>query len=269
MGDEAQLERVWQNLWQNAVEAMPDGGILRWETSLLRRPQSQCPGQRGGSAGPYLRLRVSDTGAGMDEEARRLMFEPFFTTKTGKARGLGLTLVYDVARSHNGFIEVSTSPVAGTCVDIHFPVPTQGSNQLQPNSTATEGQRADKLLVVDDEAMIRRMIQEMLKGLGYDVMPAASGEEAVAVYQRSSEEVSAVILDMSLPGMGGRDTFHCLKELNDQVKVIITTGDPHQQAVHDMMAQGARGVVSKPFRADHLAEVIRQVLLSYYRNWLN
>jgi CheY-like chemotaxis protein len=190
------------------------------------------------------------------------MFQPFFTTKTGKGRGLGLTSVYDIVRAHSGFIEVSSSPGNGTCIDVHFPAQSPASDQVQQRPGATEKEKAHKLLLVDDDDMVRLMFQELLKGLGYNVMPVASGEEAVAAYQRSPEEVSAVILDMSLPGMGGRDTIRCLKELNNQVKVIIATGDPHQQAVHDMMAQGACGIVSKPFRIEHLAEVIKQVLIS-------
>jgi two-component system, cell cycle sensor histidine kinase and response regulator CckA len=262
MGDEAQLEQVCRNLWQNAVEAMPEGGVLRWQTSLLWCRQDHPLEAEGSSLVPYLRLRVSDTGTGMDEETQGLMFQPIFTTKTGKARGLGLTLAYDIARAHNGFIEVSTLPGAGTCVDMNFPAQIPASVQTQQKPAATEEQKPHKLLVVDDEAMVRRMLQELLKGLGYDVVSVGSGEAAVAAYRQSPEEISAVILDMSLPGMSGRDTFRCLKELNHRVKVIITTGDPHQQAVHDAMAQGACGIVSKPFRTDHLADVIKQALVS-------
>lgn len=263
LGDEAQLEQVCRSLWQNAVEAMPEGGVLRWQTSLLWRRPGQSLEQEGSGLVPYLRLRVSDTGAGIDEETQGLMFEPFFTTKTGKARGLGLTLVYDIVRAHNGFIEVSSGPDAGTCVDVYFPAQMPASEPAQQKPSAMEEPKTHRLLLVDDDDdMVRRMLQELLKGLGYDVTPVASGEEALAAYQRSPEEVSAVILDMSLPGMGGSDTFRSLKELDNQAKVIIATGDPHQQAVHDVMAQGACGIVSKPFHTEHLAAVIKQVLIS-------
>jgi two-component system cell cycle sensor histidine kinase/response regulator CckA len=262
LGDEAQLEQVCRSLWQNAVEAMPKGGTLRWQTSLLWRSPAQSLNQEGSNPIPYLRLRVNDTGIGMDEETCKLMFQPFFTTKSGKARGLGLTVAYDIVRAHEGLIEVSTYPGGGTCVDVYFPAQVIAPDQAQLKPGAMEGQKTHKLLLVDDEPMIRQMLQELLKGLGYDVTLAASGEEAVAVYQQFPEAVSAVILDMSLPGMGGLDAFRRLKELNGQVKVIIATGDPHQQAVRDAMAQGARGIVSKPFRLDHLAEVIRQTLIS-------
>jgi two-component system, cell cycle sensor histidine kinase and response regulator CckA len=102
MGNEAQMEQVCRSLWQNAIEAMPEGGILRWQTSLLWLRQDQSLEQGSSGLVSYLRLRVSDTGAGMDEETQGLMFEPFFTTKYGKARGLGLTLAYDIVRTHNG-----------------------------------------------------------------------------------------------------------------------------------------------------------------------
>jgi CheY-like chemotaxis protein len=249
LGDEAQLEQVCRQLWLNAIEAMPEGGTLRWSTARENRSQPTPIDPKENGLTSFLRLRISDTGIGMDQSTQASMFEPFFTTKFGKARGLGLTEVYEVVRSHGGFIQVASQLGVGTTIDVYFPA-----------AQAQSRQKAQKLLVVDDESVIHLLMREILKGQGLEVISAASGEEALDVYQRSREEIGAVILDMTLPRMSGLETFLGLKQLNHQARVIVATGDPYQQAVHDVMAQGAAGVLAKPFRPDHLTDIVKQVL---------
>jgi two-component system cell cycle sensor histidine kinase/response regulator CckA len=254
IGDEAQLEQVCRELWSNAVEAMPQGGQVRVQTSVEELPQRSAPGQGIDGLSRFCRLRISDTGMGLDPEAQKHMFEPFFTTKSGKDRGLGLSTVYDVVRAHQGFVQVTSEPGAGTSIDLYFPAQDRHDSEGRPE------QKSGKVLVVDDEEMIRIMVQHMLKGQACEVMGVASGEAALDAYQKANGEIKAVILDMTLPGMNGAETFRKLKELDSHLKVIVSTGDPHQQAVHDMMAQGAFGILAKPFSVEHLRQVVLQAL---------
>jgi CheY-like chemotaxis protein/two-component sensor histidine kinase len=253
MGDEVQLEQVCRELWSNAIEAMPHGGQVRFQTGMEEFPQRSVPGQEGEGLSLFCRLRISDTGVGVDPETQKRMFEPFFSTKSGKDRGLGLSTVYDVVHAHQGFVQVSSQPGVGTCIDLYFPAQERHNPEERPE------QRSGKVLV-DDEEMIRVMIQHMLKGRSCEVVGAASGGAALDAYQKANGEIKAVILDMTLPGMSGAEAFKKLKMLNSQVKVIVSTGDPHQQAVHDIMAQGAFGILAKPFSTEHLIQVVQQAL---------
>ena len=263
LGDEVQLEAMCRELWLNAVEAMPGGGQARWQTSLekvrekVRAATRPGPSSGAGSEGPvdFLRLRVQDNGVGMDRETQNSMFEPFFSTKTGKIRGLGLTTVYDIVHAHRGFIQVSSQPGAGTCVDVYFP-----AQSASPAPDADTRRRVRKLLVVDDEEMILNMVGHMLRSQDCDVVVAGNGQAALDIYRQSPGEISAVILDMTMPGLSGLETFQKLKALDQRVTVILSTGDPHQQAVRDAMSLGAFGVLSKPFLPQHLADVVNQAL---------
>ena len=267
LAGENHLEQICLHLWENALDAMPRGGNLYWETELLDGPPvpvSPGPAVNGASSDHqptrYFRLRVRDTGVGMDEATCRLVFEPFFTTKAGRFRGLGLTQVYDMVRAGQGWVQVTSAPGDGTCVDVHLPVPVGavvGAVAAGAGGSAAVATR--RLLVVDDESMIRLMLQEMLKGMGYEVVTVASGEEAVETYLRCPGEIDAVILDMKLAGMSGVETFERLRQLNGRAKIIVSSGDPQQQSVRQLVAQGASGVLAKPFRPGHLQDVIRQV----------
>ncbi len=257
LGDQDRLAQLCRALWQNAVEAMPQGGTLSWRTSLEPARTGSSGESEGDDQPAFIRLQVRDTGVGMDEKTKAQMLDPFFTTKPGKARGLGLTEVYETVSSLGGFIEVDSQPEQGTSMDIWLPAEV-GS----PSATAgvAVAERPKRLLVVDDEAMLRDMLKNFLVQEGYEVVAAADGEEALKICSRPGAEIDAVILDMTLPGIDGVETFDRLKEIDDRMRVVIATGDPYRQAVHDLMRRGAAGMLSKPFRPQHLSEVIKQVL---------
>ncbi|MFB3098292.1 MAG: response regulator [Dehalococcoidia bacterium] len=257
LGDQDRLTQLCRALWQNAVEAMPQGGSLSWRTSLE-------PARKVGSRElvvddhpAFIRLQVRDTGVGMDEKTKAQMLDPFFTTKAGKARGLGMTEVYETVRSLQGFMEVDSQPEQGTSIEIYLPVEV-GSPSDEAGVAAAE--RPKRLLVVDDEPMLRDILKNFLVQEGYEVVAAADGEEALKICSRPGAEIDAVILDMTLPGIDGVETFDRLRQIDDQMKVVIATGDPYRQSVHDLMRRGAAGMLSKPFRPQHLSEVIKQLL---------
>lgn len=168
-----------------------------------------------------------------------------------------MTEVYETVTSLRGLIEVDTRPEQGTSVEIYLPVAV-GCPSSEAGAAVAE--RPKKLLVVDDEAMLRDILKNFLVQEGYEVVAAADGEEALKICSQPGAEIDAVILDMTLPGIDGVETFDRLKQIDDQMKVVIATGDPYRQSVHDLMRRGAAGMLSKPFRPQHLSEVIKQLL---------
>ena len=261
LGDQDRLAQLCRALWQNAVEAMPQGGTLSWRTSLeLARKEGsgELPEDLGEDDQPaFIRLRVRDTGVGMDEKTKAQILDPFFTTKPGKMRVLGMTEVYETVCNLRGFMEVDSQPEQGTTIEIWLPVESGSPSAEAGAAVAT---RPKRLLVVDDETMLRDILKNFLVQEGYEVVSAADGEEALNSCSRPGAKIDAVILDMTLPGIDGMETFDRLKEIDDQMKVVIATGDPYRQSVHDLMRRGAAGMLSKPFRPQHLSEVIKQVL---------
>ena len=261
LGDQDRLAQLCRALWQNAVEAMPQGGTLSWRTSLeLARKEGsgELPEDLGEDDQPaFIRLRVRDTSVGMDEKTKAQILDPFFTTKPGKMRGLGMTEVYETVCNLRGFMEVDSQPEQGTTIEIWLPVESGSPSAEAGAAVAT---RPKRLLVVDDETMLRDILKNFLVQEGYEVVSAADGEEALNICSRPGAKIDAVILDMTLPGIDGMETFDRLKEIDDQMKVVIATGDPYRQSVHDLMRRGAAGMLSKPFRPQHLSEVIKQVL---------
>ena len=181
-GGEDRLRQARWNVWNNAIETMPQGGRLTCETSTQwtrRQPGGQ---QNGVDPSCFVRVRVTDSGHGMDAETRAAMFAPFFTTKSGKCRGIGATAVYETVRDCDGFIEVSSEPGSGTSIDLYFSaledtvLPPPALNEPASRETPR------KLLVVDDDSMVRMATQRMLAHLGYESITAAGGEEALAIY---------------------------------------------------------------------------------------
>ncbi len=282
---------ICQKLCQNAVDSMPDGGRLTIQTSLQRfdaaqedgksRLQHFDGGERNGQehnentngtnvqdkshthgSGPatYLRLRVTDTGQGMDEKTRANILRPFFTTKAGKGRGMGATVVYEIVKFHGGHISVSSEPGNGTCVDIHLPVAERSQAQSLGEWDQSRKTQCPIVLVVDDDDMVRLTIQKMLAHLGYDTIPATSGEEALTLFEASREVISAVILDVTMPGLGGVGTFHGLRAIDTQVKIIIASGDMGSPAVKELRGSGISYLLSKPFPTEELSRAVQCAL---------
>ena len=259
MGDKARLQEVCGHIWQNAIEAMPSGGKLLWHTSAAPVLDLTYPSEGNGNIRRYIRLRVEDSGQGMDRDALTNIFVPFFTTKSGKGRGLGAMVVYEIVKSHGGYIEVSTGAGPGSCIELYLPA-SDGEDQPTPEAGATHRASAPVLLVVDDDDMVRLAIQRMLDQLGYRSMAVASGEEALGIYEQSMSEIAAVILDVTMPGLGGIETFRQLRGLNSQVRIIISSGDPLNPAIRDLEAQGISYLIAKPFQVEELARAIRQTI---------
>tara|TARA_B100000315_G_scaffold20479_2_gene18113 strand:+ start:505 stop:1761 length:1257 start_codon:yes stop_codon:yes gene_type:complete len=259
-GAEARLQQACWNVWNNAIEAMPNGGRLTCQTSthlIQYLPDAQ---QNGAGQSRFVRVRVTDTGEGMDTETREAMFGPFFTTKSGKCRGLGVTAAYETVRDYDGFIEVSSEPGSGTCIDLYFPALEDTTSPAPTQNDPPPRESSRRLLVVDDDDMVRMATQRMLDYLGYDSIAASGGEEALAIYRQSAADIGAVILDVTMPGLSGLETLRRLQEIDSEVKVVVYTGDPQAPALLEMEPQSVFSVLPKPFRLEQLSEVMKQTL---------
>jgi len=257
--DAGQIEQVLLNLFLNASHAMPNGGelTLATESTILNAsvvdPYHLEPGG-------YVMISVQDNGVGMDAAVRRRIFEPFFTTKEmGRGTGLGLASAYGIIKNHNGFIDVESKKGVGTTFKFYLPVSGRNVVGEEPeDSHLVKG--PETVLLVDDEHMIIEVGVEILKALGYGVILANSGEEAIDIYRNGQNQIDAVVLDMIMPGMGGGQTFDQLKEINPEVKVLLSSGYSIDGMAADILERGCKQFIQKPFDIKELSRKLRDVL---------
>ena len=257
--DPGQIEQALLNLFVNAWQAMPGGGTLSLETqnAILEEDYVKPHEIHGGA---YVKLSVTDTGVGMDKQTCLRIFEPFFTTKEmSRGTGLGLAYTYGIIRGHGGMINVYSERGHGTTFNIYLPASGPAvSPGVKLRAELREGQ--ETILLVDDENIIVEVTQEILEELGYRVLIARNGEEAVEIYGRDKGKIDLVILDMIMPGIGGGEVYDRLKEMNPGVKVILSSGYSINGEAMDILDRGVRVFLQKPFTATELSGRIREVL---------
>jgi len=280
--DPTRLRQVLLNLAANARDAMPEGGELciglsRVELAPEGTPPLISPppagGKEGGGppaggkeGGQWICLSISDTGTGMPAEVKSHLFEPFFTTKPrGQGTGLGLAQVHGIVTQHGGDIRVETEIGRGTTFRIYLPcyelqeveeveeIPQEEALPLRSNG------RKETILLVEDEEKLRRLARRALEGLGYRVLTAVNGRDALQVYH-SAEGVDLVLTDMVMPEMGGRDLMRELRKVNPHLKGLVITGYALEDDLRALREEGILEVVQKPFDIDVLGDVVRQVL---------
>ena len=258
--DRGQMEQVFLNLLVNAWQAMPGGGELYVETSgvMLNEEDSRvhlvAPGR-------YVKAVIADTGVGMDERTRQRIFDPFFTTKEmGRGTGLGLASAYGIVKGHGGFIQVSSEPGRGTTFGIFLPASDRAPEEEAQSRDDAMKTGCETVLVVDDETFIRDVTKEMLEDLGYRVLTAGSGEEAVSLFASGGGGIDLVILDMIMPGMGGGEVYDALRAMNPEVRVILSSGYSIDGMAREIMERGIREFLQKPFRIEDLSRKVRSVL---------
>jgi len=260
--DPVQIEQVILNLGSNAADAMPDGGriIIRTQNVSLDRQFART--HMGSAPGNYVMLTVSDTGSGIDPETKERIFEPFFTTKEiGRGTGLGLASVYGIVKNHGGYITCESETGQGTEFIIYFPVLKKGSGRMDreiTNNTPKGG--TETILVVDDEEAILDFCRSALKRFGYEVITASSGEQALEIYQQSGETIDLVIMDLSMPGMGGHQCVRQIKELDPAAQIIVASGYSPDVQASVLSETGAEDFVAKPYQIGDLLNAIRKVM---------
>jgi PAS domain S-box-containing protein len=261
-GDAGQLEHTLLNLCINARDAMPNGGTLRIETHNVILSDPEAYGLAEAPPGEYVSLSVSDTGVGISVEHLPRIFEPFFTTKEpGKGSGMGLAMVYGIVKNHGGWIDARSAAGRGTTFRILLPaspmmlaVPTAlPKPELLAGGTET-------ILFVDDEESLRLLATETLGSLGYTVLTARNGIEALARYAENRREIALVILDLIMPEMGGVETFRRLREIDPAARVLISSGYAGDDQSEMLLAEGVAGFLRKPYRIGALAGAIRQAI---------
>jgi two-component system cell cycle sensor histidine kinase/response regulator CckA len=258
--DAAQMQQVLMNLCVNARDAMPEGGTLLLRTVLLKTPDAYLQTADPSATGQFVRIDIQDTGMGIDATIKGKIFDPFFTTKEkGKGTGLGLATVYGIVKNHGGHTRVESEVGKGTTFSVYLPaVEAQLPPVKQSDVNALGGE--ERILIVDDEPTIRTLLQDILTEMGYRVMSAAGGMEAIAQYGPDGGKFDLVILDMAMPGLSGKETFEKLKSIDPNVRVILSTGYSEDERARELLRLGVRAFVQKPYRVDDLAAAVRGVL---------
>ena len=210
--------------------------------------------------GNFVRITVTDTGVGMDEKTKQRIFEPFFTTKEmGHGTGLGLATVYGIVEGHGGAINVRSEKGRGTTFTIYLPATTKEVVKEEPRSDEVS-KGSGTVLLVDDEDVVIDVCRQLLKSIGYDIVVARSGQEAVNIYKEQVAHIDAIILDMVMPDMSGSETFDALKTINKGAKIILSSGYDLNGLATKIMERGCSAFIQKPFGIDQLSQTLKKVL---------
>lgn len=265
VGDPTQLHQVLLNLCVNARDAMPQGGTLTLsaENCVLEQIPPTLPALGfSPKPGPYVLLKVADTGCGIPQENLDKIFDPFFTTKElGKGTGLGLATVLGIVKSHAGFVQVQSQVNRGTVFSVYLPAadkPPAAPSSSEARSLPSG--KGELILVVDDEAAVLSMIKETLETFGYRTLTAADGTEAVAAFTAHRGEIKAVILDMLMPHMDGPATIRVLRKLEPQLRIVAASGLMDAQKAKEATGLGDLCFLMKPFTAESLLTTLHAVL---------
>jgi signal transduction histidine kinase len=265
--DIAQVQQVVMNLVINAAEAIPEGrqGTVSVKTCLQEVDEDYIatglnPGEI--AAGDYVKLEVSDTGIGMDQGTMERIFEPFYTTKfTG--RGLGLAAVLGIVRTHNGALRVYSTPGEGSTFRILFPATKEKGAPVavkKDRALTRTARCGGTVLVIDDQEIVRRTVKSALERAGYDVVLAESGEEGVKLFHALAKKISAVLLDLTMPGMGGEETLRQVQRIQPDAKVILSSGYSQTEVAQKFTGKRLAGFLEKPFTAAALVEKMSSIL---------
>ena len=257
--DKSQIEQVLLNLLVNAWQAMPGGGTLSLETGLVNFDDAASKSHRI-DAGRYVKLMVTDTGIGMDKSTQQKSFDPFFTTKEkGRGTGMGLASAYGIIKNHGGLITVESEVGHGTTFSIYLPASEKKvAKEIVSNEEVQQG--SGTILLVDDEKMILDVGAAMVSKLGYKVLLANSGKEAIETIANPNKNIDLVILDLIMPDMDGGQTLDQIREIRPQLPVMLSSGYALDGQASEIMSKGCNGFIQKPFNLSELSKNIRKLL---------
>jgi signal transduction histidine kinase/CheY-like chemotaxis protein len=263
-GGRGQLEQIVMNLVLNACDAMPSGGKLKVELDEVDRCPSSPPGEE--ASGPFVRLRVTDTGCGMDEETQEKAIEPFFTTKAlGEGTGLGLSVVHGIVEQHGGHLILESVPGAGSTVSAYLPAVSGGVNKESERADQSprdpeEVELALTVLLVEDEAAVRRFTKVLLEELGHSVLTSEDGGQALALAESFDGDIDLLLTDVMMPGMIGTELAKKMKLARPSMRVLLVSGYTDPTGVADLEDQVGVAFLQKPFTLKSLRGQI-QVLM--------
>lgn len=256
----AQIQQVLINLAVNARDAMPDGGRLEIETKLVDVPEGDNSNSSTDRMKSFVRITVGDTGRGIPPEIRPRIFEPFFTTKGRKGTGLGLSIVSGIVREHGGWVDVESEVGQGSRFHIFLPraAVAEKAELSLPEDTFPRG--TERILVVEDEPMILELEQKLLESLGYEVLTARNGSEAVEIYRQHRGEFDLILLDLVIPRMSGQHVLDQLRQVSPDTRVLFVTGYGRNEVASELLRMGAVGVLHKPYDLRTLSRTVRLCL---------
>ena len=262
LADPGQMEQVLLNLAVNARDAMPSGGNLTIETINRAFDEAYVRDHLGAKAGQYVRIAVSDTGVGMDQETLSHIYEPFFTTKeSGKGTGLGLSTVYGIVKQSEGYINCYSELGRGTAFTIYLPLTLKEADKPPVAVSSTTAPRGtETILLVDDEPVVRRIARVALEEAGYLVIEASGGEEALSIALARSITVALLITDVVMPRMGGTELAHKLEEACPDVRVLYVSGYTANVVSHHGILEADLDFLQKPFSSIELLTKVREIL---------
>jgi PAS domain S-box-containing protein len=257
--EQGQIEQVIYNLLINAADAMPHGGTITVESTATSADRIN-DGAHQLPPGDYVRLTVTDTGAGMAPETQKRIFDPFFTTKPmGAGTGLGLASAYGIIKAHGGAIQVDSSLGKGTTFTIFLPA--SAAEEETPEPPPVEAASGEKtVLVVDDEPFVLEVTAELLTALGFVALACSSGAEAIRTFEENRERIDLVLLDLTMPAMGGGETFDRLRGIDDKVKVLLCSGYGQDSQAEEILSRGCNGFIQKPYNLETLEAKIKQIV---------
>ena len=256
--DPGQVEQVLVNLCVNARDAMPNGGAVTIRTENVTLDQDYCSAHPWAEPGRYVRLSVTDTGAGMDAETLAHAFDPFFTTKeVGKGTGLGLATVYGIVSQHDGLIHADSEPGEGSTFSVYLPVVDRpvAEGTAKPAAEAPRG--SETILVAEDDEAVRKLTVRVLQQAGYDVLIAADGAEALQVFDERDGDVHLALLDVGMPKISGADLWRRIRDDRPNLRCLFSSG--YAQRVAHAGLEGM-AFIQKPYGPGALLRKVRDVL---------
>jgi two-component system, cell cycle sensor histidine kinase and response regulator CckA len=258
--DRGQIQQVLLNLYVNAWQAMPKGGEIS-----VRSANVEIHGQEsldiGLQSGRYIQISVTDTGEGIAKELLQRIFEPFFTTKErGRGTGLGLASSYGIINNHGGSIKVHSEPGLGSTFVVYLPATMTSAFEEKISQTKIRSGR-ETILLVDDEINVIDVTEEMLQSVGYKVLTARSGMEAIELYKKHRKEIDLIILDMIMPGLGGGETFDCVRAIEPNARVLLSSGYSLKGEAKEILNRGCNGFIQKPYSLAQLSEKLNEILV--------
>ncbi|MCX7726479.1 MAG: PAS domain S-box protein [Chitinispirillaceae bacterium] len=267
-GDPSQIQNALLNIGLNARDAMPNGGIITFTTQISEIPENfVTPYQTSIKAGKYLQISIADTGTGIEEEIKKHIFEPFFTTKKdGKGSGMGLAAVFGTVEAHKGIIDVESEVNKGSTFHLYFPleeekIENKKTKELKSSSISNENkERKGKILVVEDEESIRKMISMLLSKVGYSSSCCEDGKTALSLYEKEWENFDAIILDLILPEISGKELFERLHLINPEVRILLYSGYSPDKEVQRLLKHKKTLFMQKPFTIKELSEKLETLL---------
>jgi CheY-like chemotaxis protein len=259
--DTIQVEQVIMNLVTNARDAMPQGGYLTISTELTNLDEEFIRTHGYGEPGTYVRISVSDTGVGIDAQARERVFEPFYTTKdVGKGTGLGLSIVYGIIKQHNGYINVYSELGEGTTFKIYLPAINGETEKTEKFEMEAPPRGSETVLLAEDEPMVRGLVKSMLEEFGYTVVVAEDGVDAIEKHGVSNGAIKLLILDVIMPKKNGKEVYDEIKKIQPDTEAIFMSGYTDDILNRRGILEENLNFVSKPLTQTILLQKVREVL---------